>query len=601
MKTWNRVKKGLAFMTATAMLFALAACQQDGASSNAPPAGSQSPENSSSSGVVHEVSTDPVTLTAFSMQSVSTTYGIEDNWQFDKIKEDTGITLDWQVGASNVEEIMSTMLASGELPDIIGIKATTLANQALGGNHLLNLDQYKDIMPSVFEEKIYEKMVDYSRKYYSNDGNLYLLSTGVSSAGAIGATDPNWVPQLMYEQYKAVGEPEISTLEDYLDVVEQMVAQHPTTENGEKVYGFSLFSDWDVASAQQISTLSFLYGIDTEYVSTLMETNMLTQETKSLLDEDSFYKRALKFYFEANQRGLLDPDSMTQTFDTVSQKYSAGRVMFTYFSWMTGTFNNESSGHVSPTDGSDPNGYYAVFAKDMKTYDAPISTIGRPWFYAASSHSAHPDRCAQFLNWFYDPDNIFFMCNGPEGTVWEFDKNGEPYVTEEGWTYINDTEKELPEGGTFKAGDKWNTAGFGGGTLFPGKDYSTSYRYWDATLSRNPNDLKAIWQDKYGAVNTYTYLKENDMLAYATQAVNMITPASDDLQMVISQVGDKVKTYSWKMVYAANEEEFEALWDKMVSDAKALGIDQVTNYFTQQWNDALEIAKQYDVGSKADQ
>ena len=55
------------------------------------------------------------------------------------------------------------------------------------------------------------------------------------------------------------------------------------------------------------------------------------------------------------------------------------------------------------------------------------------------------------------------------------------------------------------------------------------------------------------------------------------------------------------MVYAANEEEFEALWDKMVSDAKALGIDQVTNYFTQQWNDALEIAKQYDVGSKADQ
>lgn len=59
MKTWNRVKKGLAFITAMAILFALAACQQDGASSNAPPAGSQSPEISSSSGVVHEVSTDP--------------------------------------------------------------------------------------------------------------------------------------------------------------------------------------------------------------------------------------------------------------------------------------------------------------------------------------------------------------------------------------------------------------------------------------------------------------------------------------------------------------------------------------------------------------
>ena len=591
MKTWNRVKKGLAFMTAMAILFALAACQQDGASSNAPPAGSQSPEISSSSGVVHEVSTDPVTLTAFSMQSVSTTYGIEDNWQFDKILEDTGITIDWQVGASNTEEIMSTMLASGELPDIIGIKATILADQAIAGNHLMNLDDYKEIMPSLYEEPFYEDMIDYSRNYYSKDGKLYLLSTSV---GQDSTTDPNWLPQLMYEQYKQIGEPVPDTLEDYLDIVEQMVKNYPTTEKGEKVYGFSLFSDWDVASAQQISTLSFLYGIDTEYVSTLMETNMLTHEIKSLLDEDSFYKRALKFYYEANQRGLLDPDSMTQTFDTVTQKYTAGRVMFTYFSWMTGNFNSVASGNVSPTDGSEPNGYYAVFADDMKLYDAPNKTIGRPWFYAASSKSSHPDRCAQLLNWFYDLENNFFMSNGPEGTMWEVDEDGNYYVTEEGITYIQDPEKELPEGGTLKAGSKWNNLPVSGGTFYEKRGVTMGYGMWDSYLKRDPTDLKKIWQEKYNAVNSYTYLNEHDMLAHATQAVNMITPADDDLQMIISQIGDKVKTYSWQMVYANNEEDFEALWTKMVSEAKTLGLDQVTEYFTDQWTSALEIAEKYD-------
>ena len=103
------------------------------------------------------------------MQSVSTTYGVEDNWQFDKIQEDTGITLDWQVGGSNTEDIMSTMLASGELPDIIGFKQLVEAQQAMDGKHLLNLDEYQDIMPAVYENEIYDKMVDYSRKYYSKD------------------------------------------------------------------------------------------------------------------------------------------------------------------------------------------------------------------------------------------------------------------------------------------------------------------------------------------------------------------------------------------------------------------------------------------------
>ena len=74
----------------------------------------------------------------------------------------------------------------------------------------------------------------------------------------------------------------------------------------------------------------------------------------------------------------------------------------------------------------------------------------------------------------------------------------------------------------------------------------------------------------------------------------MITPADDDLQMIISQIGDKVKTYSWQMVYAANEEEFNALWEKMVSESNTLGLEQVTKYYTEQWNSALEIAKQYD-------
>ena len=44
-------------------------------------------------------------------------------------------------------------------------------------------------------------------------------------------------------------------------------------------------------------------------------------EIQSVIDSDSMYVRALKFLFEANQKGLIDPESTTQNFDTLQTKF----------------------------------------------------------------------------------------------------------------------------------------------------------------------------------------------------------------------------------------------------------------------------------------
>ena len=46
------------------------------------------------------------------------------------------------------------------------------------------------------------------------------------------------------------------------------------------------------------------------------------------MDEDSLYIRALKFFFDANQMGLVDPDSPTQNYDSVFKKYENGDIFF---------------------------------------------------------------------------------------------------------------------------------------------------------------------------------------------------------------------------------------------------------------------------------
>ena len=54
------------------------------------------------------------------------------------------------------------------------------------------------------------------------------------------------------------------------------------------------------------------------------------------------------------------------------------------------------------------------------------------------------------------------------------------------------------------------------------------------------------------------------------------------LQQKASQVGSVISEYSWKMVLAASEAEFEALRDEMITKAKGLGYDDVVAFGVEQ-------------------
>ena len=588
----RKIKKGLALLLCVAMAVSCAACGSDdgGTTTTGGSGGTTQGGGTSDDGTREEV-----TLTMFSQQSVTSESGIWQGWGAQKLYEDLTIKLDLYPTGNEVEQKLNQYLAGGSLPDIIGFKGLDQAQLAMDADMLLPLDEYKELLPNIFENSYYEDAVGYSQEYTSNGtGHLLIMPTAV---GPASYNAYNWVPLLQWDAYKKIGMPEINTLEDYLDVVEQMVAVKPVTENGEKVYGFSLFSDWDKYTALEVSTLSFFYGIDTEYVSHLMETNVITKETKSILRDDSFYKRALKFYFDANQRGLLDPDSMTQTYSNVDAKYSAGRVMFSYFSWMTGSYNSTASGHVNNEEA--PDGYASVLAKDMKLYDAPDQTIGRNWYYAISKNCKDVERACEFLNWLYDPEVIAYLSNGPEDLLWSYDENGEPKVKDpEGWEVIDKkTEALMPEeigGGAFQDGVyAFNTLGISACTIME-NGYSNSYRYWPSTLTRNPTLMKLEVNEWLGADTLAEYVIANDMVAKSTQAVNMITPISDELEMVVSQIGEIVKKYSWQMIYAGDEAEFETLWLTMQTEAEGLGMAQVVEYYENEWAKALEIVKDYE-------
>lgn len=595
-------KRILAVLLCAVMVFGLAACGKTEESSPEPEAPATSAGESKDGALeeTKEEAKDEATLTAFIQQSVTSESGVWQGWGAQRLLEDLNLKIDFYPTGNEVEQKLKQYLAAGDLPDFIGFKGLDQAQLAMDANMLLNLDDYKEQLPSMYENDLYEHAIQYSRDFTSNDtGDLYIMPSAV---GPVSFNAYNWVPQLQWDAYKNIGAPEIGTLEDYLDVVEKMVEYKPTTPEGEKVYGFSLFSDWDKYTALEVSTLSFFYGIDTEYVSHLTETNVMTEEINSLLDDNSFYKRALQFYFDANQRGLLDPDSMTQTFSNVDSKYSAGRVMFSHFSWMTGSYNSPASGHVNNEDA--PDGYVQVVADDMKLYEAPDQNIGRNWYFAISKDSKQPERAAELLNWIYDGEVAAYLSNGPEGLTWEFDADGKPYITEEGWELIdNKADPLMPEdigGGAFQDGSySFNTLGPQASVVLD-NGYTLSYRYWPDTTSRNMTLVRQenneLMTERLGSEVSilHDYLDGNDMIAKSTQAVNMIPTASDELEMTLSQIGEVVKKLSWQMIYASDQAEFDTLWEQMQTEADGLGMQEVFAHYEQAWKDALSIADQYE-------
>ena len=124
---------------------------------------------------------EPVTLTVFAPANPDGSW--EDNEMVKELEETTGIHLEWQTCAAsdNVQEKLSTMFASGDLPDIIltGVGSSNrydkATEQALGEQGLiLPLNDYLDTVSVGYKQALDE--IEGMRDYITTpNGNIYSL------------------------------------------------------------------------------------------------------------------------------------------------------------------------------------------------------------------------------------------------------------------------------------------------------------------------------------------------------------------------------------------------------------------------------------------
>jgi putative aldouronate transport system substrate-binding protein len=283
--------------------------------------------------------------------------------------------------------------------------------------------------------------------------------------------------------------------------------------------------------------------------------------------------------------GIMDPDSLSQGYSDYLVKASAGRTVFTWWSWGWGDFGTQERAQQGI-------GFRLVpFARETGVVQHP-QYIGSPWSSQISKNTKNLDAALRFVDYIYSYDGVLNLYLGRKGVYWDQDSSGEPYITQLGWE-IKNRAREFPNGGYVGDGTSTlNTIGLYTRNVHPALKREISTDDWIKKAFAPPdNALVADWKSIMKAEDDLDYFRQHDMLVQRP-FVPMNSPPDNILQ-IMARVGQVVPSISWQMVYAKDEAEFNRLWADMVQRAKGVGLDTVVQWYVDEFNRARSSSAKY--------
>lgn len=520
--------------------------------------------------------------------------GEQPGWFAKLVKDKFNIKLNIiSVGGNN--QVIASKLASGDLGDLVvwnsngkdfldSIKAGLLLDWNKDGL----LDKYGPTM-----KKVAAQAIEANKKQFGGGTAVYGIGHDVGSGdGPSEGSTMTYGPDLRWDLYQKLGSPKINKLEDYLPLLKKMQELEPKSDSGRKTYGFSLWSDWDSDFSTNVKVISSFYGFsasDGFNPGDLIETSATGQQYHGLIDDNSYYMQGLSFFNKANQMGLVDPDSLTQKFSDVSNKTKDGQIFFSQFPWVDNTYS-------TPEHLAAGKGFQLVPFTDEKVYSYGFTPSGGGRIWSIGAKAKDPARIMMFLDWLYSSEGVMTTSNGPKGLTWDI-KDGKPYVTDFGWKALPSNDVQVPAeygGGSFKDGiSQINNTTITKSMINPETGEPYDYTLWKSTLEHNPDPVTKSWRDSMGVMTPKDYLVKNNMVAVVKETFtgSAPTPLPSDIQQKQSEIGKIIKEYSWKMIFAKTDAEFNNLKQQMVSKAKGLGYDSVVAWEIDQTKKTVWVQK----------
>lgn len=357
----------------------------------------------------------------------------DDNEIEQKIAEITGAKCKetWLTGQT-AQEAVGTLIAGGEYPDMIdggdGMK------QLYDAGALVALDDYIDKYPNI-KEFLTDEEWD---KLRQDDGHIYWINQFGNIYGEEKATTHSdeafWIQTrvLKWADY-----PEIHTMDQYFDLIEKYNEANPTMDDGTENIPYTIIcDDWRYFCLENAPQFLDGYPNDGSCIVDPDELKIVDYNTTPTA------KRYFQKLNEEYQKGIVDPESFTQTYDEYIAKLSTGRVLGMIDQWWDFAYNVNDA---FKRQGLDKEGCNYVplpitIDEGMKNqWHNSGGTLNVSSGLAITTSCEDVEGALQFINDLLDQEVHDLRFWGEKGVDYDVDENGEYYRTEDMRMQSSDT------------------------------------------------------------------------------------------------------------------------------------------------------------------
>ncbi len=502
-----------------------------------------------------EIPEETITFTTYAGSDNPDTVAKNAAIMHDYLLENFNVDITLQVYDNDATERLGMMAAANDYPDVVLCSIANAAPWIEQGRAV----ELTDLVNAENTPNIIERYGKYLPRLYDDEGKLWCLA---NSWGMSQWAD--YAPQVRYDWYVEIGEPDVSTPEAYYDVVKQMIANHPENANGEKTYAFGGYKD---SSYSVMRTWLSMWGIK-KFWSYDEENNMtywpFTDEAMEMV----------KFLNQVNRDGLLDPDIFSMTSQEFGDRVTNERyAAFVGNWWICGTYGHEKW-----------NGIFGdKYTENMRYYHVNVAPEGITATYnfknTNGSRCIITDHAADvqgILKWF-DFENtdkgtrlVGYGLPNEDGSVWTVNEDGS-------WEYKPDKVAQITtDTSTFD----WEAMELLGGQAL----------YVMSAGVEPLSDGTYYWYDQSN-VDKWKTIKDTLLRPtfYDSGAFDLIVlPTDSMLPAIKTSCEDIAMTALANAIYASTEEEAIAIMEQCREELTDSGIDELTDYYTEQYKATAE-------------
>lgn len=558
-------------------------------------------------GVAMAAEEEPVTLTFFHAGATIIPTNVLDTPVSNAIAEKIGVKLDWSpyMGGGTANETASRLIAANDYPDIWLISDTAIINKMLEYGLVMPLDDLLENAPNVRE--IAGDAMNYARFRFGTD-KTYMVPAQVGGV--------NWYPSgfdmmisYRYDLWVDQGCPKLDSYDAFLDYLRKCKEMEPVNKDGLTNYaaGIDLASEWYYVDYNMLNAL----GMTTK--GTVCNYSWITDELTPRFAEDSVYFEGAKFWNRLYQEGLLDPESATMTIDQVQAKGQSMRYFFGAANWLIGWPNDAVrvlQADIAKKDASeltewdkriDRMGWVPLeITAGSENPDYVYARMGTKYgngnYYLISSTCSNPEAAMRFIDYAASWEGAELFTNGPEGYNWHY-VDGVP-------TQYTKAEREAmeAEGKEFLDNEQMGISYFAPLLMVNGNRQNPNgwpTLYGQANVE-NFQDAMSNGELAYAAENGYTYSMQyiDDNFSHNTfeaTKLNLIPniDSTSDLAVISSDIETIAYEYTVRLIYAADDAEFEAIKQEFLAELDNAGVDELVNYYITNYETAKKTAEEW--------